>query len=201
MMRSRRLLLALTVTLALGWASPATAADWPVDVSDFEFAPAERRLDVGDTVIWRCVDGGEATTGRRGQAERWNSGPETNVAGTSFQKTFDTPGRFQYVCLPHRSFMKGTIQVGEDAERDTVDNLNTARRGNDVKLSFKLNEAATVTYKLRGPTRRTVDRGRLDAGRHYIRVKNLSRGQYRGTLTLVDDFDKKATAKNSFVIR
>jgi hypothetical protein len=32
-------------------------------------------------------------------------------------------------------------------------------------------------------------------------VRNLRDGRYRGTLTLVDDFDKKATRKNSFVIR
>ena len=200
-MRPHRLLLSLTAILALGLASPAMAFDWPVEVVDYEFRPAERKIAVGDTVIWSFTNGGHTTTAARGQADKWNSGPATSEAGTTYQKTFNTPGRFQYICIPHASFMKGTIEVGEDAETDTVDNFKGTRRGDNVKISFTLNEAAKVTYKLKGPSRRTVERGRLDAGRHSFRVRNLRNGEYRGTLTLVDDFDKKATPKNLFVIR
>jgi plastocyanin len=200
-MRPHRLLLPLTAILALGLASPAMAFDWPVEVVDYEFRPAERKIAVGDTVIWSFTNGGHTTTAARGQADKWNSGPATSEAGTTYQKTFNTPGRFQYICIPHASFMKGTIEVGEDAETDTVDNFKGTLRGDNVKISFKLNEAAKVTYKLKGPSRRTVERGRLDAGRHSFRVRNLRNGEYRGTLTLVDDFDKKATPKNFFVIR
>jgi plastocyanin len=200
-MRPYRLLLPLTGILALGSASPAVAFDWPVEVVDYEFRPAERKIAAGDTVIWSFTNGGHTTTAARGQADKWNSGPATSEAGTTYQKTFNTPGRFQYICIPHASFMKGTIEVGEDAEADTVDDFKGTRRGDNVKMSFKLNEAAKVTYKLKGPSRRTVERGRLDAGRHSFRVRNLRKGEYRGTLTLVDDFDKKATPKNFFVIR
>jgi plastocyanin len=200
-MRPHRLLMPLTVILALGSAAPAVAADLPVEVVDYEFLPAERKIALGDTVIWSFTNGGHTTTAARGQADKWNSGPATSEAGTTYQKTFNTPGRFQYICIPHASFMKGTIEVGEDAERDTVDNFKGTRRGDNIKISFKLNEAAKVTYKLKGPSRRTVERGRLDAGRHSFRVRNLRKGQYRGTLTLVDDFDKKATRRSFFVIR
>jgi plastocyanin len=200
-MRPHRLLLPLTVILALGSASPAAAVDLPVEVVDYDFLPAERKVAVGDTVIWSFTNGGHTTTAVRGQADKWNSGPATSEAGTTYQKTFNTPGRFQYICIPHASFMKGTIEVGEDAERDTVDKFKGTRRGDNIKISFKLNEAATVTYKVKGASRRTVERGRLDPGRHSFRVRNLRDGRYRGTLTLVDDFDKKATRKNSFVIR
>ncbi len=200
-MRPHRLLMPLTVILAFGSAAPAVAADLPVEVVDYEFLPAERKIALGDTVIWSFTNGGHTTTAARGQADKWNSGPATSEAGTTYQKTFNTPGRFQYICIPHASFMKGTIEVGEDAERDTVDNFKGTRRGDDIKISFKLNEAAKVTYKLKGPSRRTVERGRLDAGRHSFRVRNLRKGEYRGTLTLVDDFDKKATRRSFFVIR
>ena len=200
-MRPHRLLTPLTVILALGSAAPAVAADLPVEVVDYEFLPAERKIALGDTVIWSFTNGGHTTTAVRGQADKWNSGPATSEAGTTYQKTFNTPGRFQYICVPHASFMKGTIEVGEDAERDTVDNFKGTRRGDNIKISFKLNEAAKVTYKLKGPSRRTVERGRLDAGRHSFRMRNLRKGQYRGTLTLVDDFDKKATRRSFFVIR
>ena len=50
-MRSHRLLLPLTVALALCSASPATAADWSVDVSNYKFEPGTQSIDVGDTVI------------------------------------------------------------------------------------------------------------------------------------------------------
>jgi plastocyanin len=200
-MRPHRLLMPLTVILALGPASPAVAADLPVEVVDYEFLPAERKIALGDTVIWSFTNGGHTTTAARGQADKWNSGPATGEANTTYQKTFNTPGRFQYICIPHASFMKGTIEVGEDAERDTVDNFKGTRRGDNLKISFKLNEAAKVTYKLKGPSRRTVERGRLDAGRHSFRVRNLRKGKYRGTLTLVDDFDKKATRRSFFLIR
>lgn len=197
-MRLPRLLIPLAATLGLGLASPAMAADVPIDVVDFEFRPAQQRVAVGDTVIWNFLAEGHTTTATRGQAVTWNSGPATNAAGTPYQKTFNTPGRFGYVCIPHAPFMKGTIVVGEDAVKDTVDRLRDKEIGNYVKISYELNEAATVTYKLKGPSSRTVKKGRVKKGKHSFRLKNLKAGEYRGTLTLVDDFDKKATAKNSF---
>ncbi len=97
--------------------------------------------------------------------------------------------------------MRGTIQVGTDEVTSTLDAFRTRRRGSSVRISLRLNEAATVTYKLRGPERKTVRRGRLAAGRHSFRVRNLEAGRYRGMLMLRDDFDNSARAKNSFVIR
>jgi plastocyanin len=199
-MRPQRLLFPLTVALALGSASPAMAADWSVDVSNYKFEPGTRGIDVGDTVIWSFLAGGHTTTAVRGQADRWNSGPQTSEAGTSFQKTFSTPGRFQYVCIPHASFMKGTIVVGQDAVKDTVDRVERKLRGDDVKVTFELNEAAMATYRIKGPSRRTVKEGRVKTGRHSFRLKNLKPGSYRGTLTLVDDFDKKTVVRNRFVV-
>ena len=46
-----------------------------------------------------------------------------------------------------------------------------------------------------------MKKGRLDAGRHSFTLKRLKKGTYRGKLTVVDDFDKKITPKNFFVIR
>jgi plastocyanin len=200
-MRSPRLLFPLTVTLALGLASPAMAVDWPVDVIDYDFLPGEQRVGVGDTVTWSFTDGGHTTTAVRGQADRWNSGPAVNAAGTTYQEIFDTPGRFQYICIPHASFMKGTIVVGEDEVSDTVDRFKRRRSGDNVKVSFELNEPATATYRItKGPSRRKVKEGRVKAGRHSFRLKNLKPGRYRGKLTLVDDFDKKTVVRNRFVV-
>ncbi|HEV2875073.1 MAG TPA: plastocyanin/azurin family copper-binding protein [Thermoleophilaceae bacterium] len=199
-MRLHRLLpIPLALLLALAAAAPASAAEVEVGVVSFDFEPATRAIGVGDTVIWSFNAEGHTTTANRGQAERWDSG--NKGFGQSFRHTFTRPGRFQYVCTPHAGFMKGTIQVGTDQVRDTVDAFKARRSGSSVKVSFKLNEAATATYKLRGAERRTVRRGRLGAGRHSFTVRNLDAGSYSGTLTLKDDFDKSAKPKSTFTIR
>jgi plastocyanin len=198
---ARLLPLPLALVLVLATAGPATAADWGVEVLDFEFAPKARQIQVGDTVTWSFAAGGHTATAVRGQAASWDSGPKPSPEGATFRRRFTTPGRFQYFCTPHKDFMKGVIQVGEDREPDTFDDFRSRRSGRTVTIGFKLNEPATVTYKLSGPRPKTVKRGRLAAGRHSFKVKRLPLGAYRGTLTLEDDFDKKVTPKNSFVIR
>jgi plastocyanin len=198
MRRNRLLPIPLVLLLALAAAAPAGAAEVEVGVVDFDFQPATRAIAVGDSVIWRFGSGGHTTTASRGQAERWDSG--TRASGQEFRRTFRRPGRFQYVCIPHAGFMRGTIQVGTDQVRDTVDAFKATRTGSGVRVSFRLNEPATVSFKLRGAERRTVRRGRLAAGRHSLTVRNLDAGSYRGTLALADDFDKKATAQKSFTV-
>jgi plastocyanin len=189
----------LALLLAVVATAPAGAAEVEVGVVNFDFQPAAQAIAVGDTVIWRFNDSGHTATADRGQAERWNSGNRSS--GQSFQHTFTRPGRFQYVCIPHAGFMKGTVQVGTDRVRDTVDAFRTTPSGSTVRVSFELNEPATVIFRLRGAERRTVRRGRLSAGRHSFRVRSLDAGSYRGTLALADDFDKRSSAHKSFVIR
>ncbi|HEY7453826.1 MAG TPA: plastocyanin/azurin family copper-binding protein [Thermoleophilaceae bacterium] len=201
-MRLTRFAIPLALLVTLVSAAPAAAFDWQTDVVDFEFKPAERRIAPGDSVTWTFQVAGHTTVSARGQADRWKSIDEgANEEGTTYTHVFNTPGRFQYYCVQHKDFMKGVVQVGTDDVVDSIDAFKSKRTGKRVKLSFKLNEAATVTYKLKGPSRRTVKRGRLDAGRHSFTVKRLKRGSYRGVLTVVDDFDKKLTPRNSFVIR
>ena len=201
-MRPQRLLIPLAVLAPLVLASPAAAVAWGTQVIDFEFQPAEHHIAVGDSVTWNFTAGGHTSTSVKGQPDSWNSVSEgTNTAGSSFTKVFHKPGRYQYVCTPHHAFMKGVIEVGTDTVVDSLDNFKSTRRGNQVKLSFLLNEPATVTYRLKGPSRRTVKSGRLAKGRHSITLRRLKRGSYRGVLTVVDDFDKKVTARNSFAIR
>ena len=199
MRRHRLLPIPLALSLALAAAGPATAAEVEITATDFRFSPTPRAIGVGDTVIWRFATGGHTTTANRGQAERWDSG--SRDSGQEFRHTFNRPGRFQYICIPHAGFMRGTVQVGSDRVRDTVDAFKTTRTGSRVRVSFRLNEPAAVSFKLRGEERRTVRRGRLAAGRHRFTVRNLDPGSYRGTLTLADDFDKKSSAQRSFVIR
>ncbi len=202
-MRPNRLLIPLALLTFFASASPAVAFDWTVNVIDYEFQPRERHIAVGDSVTWNFTNDGHTANSKPGQAESWTSAPGggTNSAG-EFKRVFNTPGRYQYICVPHEAFMPGgVIQVGTDTVPDSVDNFRSKRTGNRVKLSFRLREPATVTYKLTGKSRRTVKRGRLAAGRHSFTLRRLKRGKYRGVLTVVDDFDKKITPRNFFVIR
>jgi plastocyanin len=195
----RLLPLPLAVLLTLAAAAPAGAADWTIEAFNFSFSPRQQQVAVGDKVTWRFTDDGHSATSRPGQAEQWDSG--TKGAGGIYEHTFTKPGRYEYVCTPHESFMSGVIEVGGDAVAQTVDAFRARRRGKSVTVSLTLNEAARVTYTVKGPRRRTVKRGRLAAGSHRFRVKRLAEGRYRGTLTAVDDFDNTSTRKSSFRIR
>jgi plastocyanin len=202
-MSAIRVTLPLALILALVPAASAAAFDWSVEAADdFSFKPAERKIALGDSVTWSFAAEGHTSASVGGQADSWRSVDDgVNPVGTTYTHVFTTPGRFQYVCLQHKDFMKGVIEVGTDAVVDSIDNFRSKRTGNRVKISFLLNEPATVRYTLKGPSRRTVKRGRLDAGSHSFTLRRLRRGTYRGVLTVVDDFDKKITARNFFVIR
>src|SRR5215207_6550184 len=134
-MRPKRLLIPLALLTPLVLASPAAAFDWSTEVIDFEFKPAKRQIAVGDSVTWNFTAGGHTSTSLRGQPDSWDSVSEgTNTAGSSYTKVFDTPGRYQYVCTPHQSFMKGVIEVGTDTVVDSLDKFTTKRTGNRVRL-------------------------------------------------------------------
>jgi plastocyanin len=199
-MRMNRLLLApLTAAAALGVAAPSLAADVGVDVKDFEFAPKTQRIGVGDTVTWTFVNGGHSTTSNANQPEKWNS--DVLDKDKTFRHTFTHPGKYQYYCIPHRDFMKGTLVVGEDAVKKTVGAVGAKVRGTTVTISFKLNEPAVATLKLKGAKKKTVKTKRLKAGKRTIVVKKLKAGSYSATLTLSDDFDNTTTKKKSFRVK
>jgi plastocyanin len=199
-MRRKSLLLApLTALAALGVAAPSLAADVGVSVEPtFKFTPKTQTVDVGDTVTWTFNDGGHTTTSLPGQPDRWNSHLEKK--GAAFEHTFTKPGRYQYICIPHRDFMKGTIVVGRDTVKKTVGAIAAKVRGTKATISFKLKEGAVATLKLKGPKKKTVKTKRLAAGKRTIVVKKLKAGSYTATLTLSDDFDNKTIKKKSFKV-
>ena len=128
MRRTKLILAPITALAALGAASPSLAADVPVSVEPtFAFAPKTESVGVGDTVTWTFNDGGHTTTSLPGQPDKWDSDLEDK--GGTFQKTFTKPGRYQYICIPHRDFMKGTIVVGSDTVKTTVGKVERQGQG------------------------------------------------------------------------
>jgi plastocyanin len=199
MQRKRLILAPMTAIAALGLASPSLAADLGIGVEPtFEFAPKTQTVAVGDTVTWNFNDGGHSTTSLPGQPDTWDS--KVKDKGAVFQHTFTKPGKYQYICVPHRDFMKGTLVVGSDTVKKTVGAVAAKVKGKQVTVSFKLNEAAVGTLKLTGAAKRTVKTKRLSAGKQTIVVKRLKKGSYKATLTLSDDFDNKTTQKKSFKV-
>jgi plastocyanin len=200
-MRSPRLLAPLALVISLALAGPASAQDHQVGVVNTAFQPATLQINPGDRVIWSFLEEGHTTTSRSGQAESWNSGPDTEPAGATFTHTFNTPGRYQYICIPHQFFMDGVVQVGQDEVARSYSRFRQTRRGSSLGVSFRLAEPAKVTVTLRGPSRRTVTRRRLEAGSRSIKLSRLRKGRYRTTVTFVDDFDKRSVARARATIR
>lgn len=86
----------------------APAGDGGVTIIDFAFQPTDVRVAAGTTVTW--TNTGDAT-----HTVKWSDGtPESEGLpnGTTYERTFDAPGTFDYVCGIHGS-MAGTITVTE----------------------------------------------------------------------------------------
>ena len=197
----RFVLLPLAVAIAVAGVAVAPAAEVSVSAVDFQFQPRTLRIEPGDSVTWTFVTGGHTTTSDPRQAESWDS--QAQSAGASFEHAFDTPGRYQYVCIPHQGFdppMAGVVQVGEDRFPKSQASFRQTRSGSTITMSFRLREPARATLELSGPSARKVTRRRLARGRHTIRFRRLREGTYRGTATFFDDFDKTSRARARSVI-
>jgi plastocyanin len=96
---------------ALPLNSPAIGAvGTVVAMRDFRFVTAEVRIPRGGRVTWLNCDpvvvGDHTTTSDNGV---WDSG--FMAPGAHFSRVFDQPGRFEYHCDPHASFMRGVVIV------------------------------------------------------------------------------------------
>jgi len=198
MRRARLILAPLTAIAALCAAPSSLAAGVTVGVKNFDFTPGTQTIGVGDTVTWSFNEGDHSSTSVGGQAEKWDS--KVKPAGSTFSKTFTKPGKYQYLCTPHESFMRGTITVGSDTVKKTAGSVKAVVKGTKVTLAFKLNEGAKTGVKLSGAAKRTVKAKYLKAGKRTIVIKGLKAGSYKATLSFQDDFDKKSSAKRSFKI-
>lgn len=188
------------ILLTLGLAAPAAAGEVGVQAVDYEFMPKTLKVAPGDNVTWSFSGEAEHTaTSVRGQAESFSSGLQS--AGGTYSHTFTKPGRYQYICLPHRFSMKGTIQVGDDTVAKSFKGVSTAVRGKRASSRLTLLEDATVTAVIKEPKRRGVSLAKHVAGKVKIAWgEGLNPGRYEATITAVDNFDKKTVKDVSFKI-
>ena len=90
-----------------GTASASPAGGDSVAIAGFAFEPATMTVKVGATVTWTNEDSAAHTV-------KWDDGSQGSgsltAGGPAYERTFDTPGTFAYVCGIHAA-MKGTIVV------------------------------------------------------------------------------------------
>ena len=140
-----------------------------------------------------------AMLGRRSGGIR---GPRVDAAGSTFEQTFNRPGRFTYVCEPHQTLHEGhghrrhgraqevAVEVLPVAARQHGDLQVHARRGRQG-----VDQASGARQSAR---RRASGSG---AGKHSIKLRNMEPGKYNGTATFTDDFGKRSVVKISTVVR
>src|SRR5215510_11045277 len=78
-------------------AMPCMAKTWTVNTINNVFVPADLSVQPGDIVRWVWGVGIHTTTsGAGGPDGLWDA--PIDMANTSFQYTFNTPGSFPYFC-------------------------------------------------------------------------------------------------------
>jgi plastocyanin len=184
-------------------AEPAQAATVEVSVGNFAFAPAEITIQQGDVVTWTWKGpdtNHSATTVAEGQttwdSDAKNSSPDHQV-GDKFSKEFVFVGEFDYFCKVHPTTMTGRVIVIERARDPTQPvspdvvgpTFGTLRISLKARrVTFNLDEPATVVGKLRGPNklRRTL-RLKGKVGTNTLRLpKRLGTGRYSMKMIATD---------------
>lgn len=94
----RKVVVQRTATNATGTAT--------VSIVNFTFAPAEVTIAAGETVSWSNDDGAPHGLAYSDGAQ----GANLLLPGAKFARTFDQPGRYDYVCAVH-PYMSGKVVV------------------------------------------------------------------------------------------
>lgn len=102
--------------------SPAPDVAQVVEVAadvELRFAPDGFEIAAGETVRWTWVAGGHNVRADSTPADaEWQGTPggddTTYDEGSTYEYTFDVPGEYEYVCIPHESLgMTGSFTVAE----------------------------------------------------------------------------------------
>lgn len=134
---------------------PDAADDTPmfvtgVTIQSFSFTPSTLNITAGTTVRWTWAGGTHSTTSGNCCTTDglWNSGTKSTV-GSIFDRTFSTPGTFNYYCQVHGAMMTGQIIVTAAATATISGRvLTTGGRGIKravVTLTDSSNVARTFT--------------------------------------------------------
>jgi len=105
----KRITLLFTLTL-LALSTVSFAKKITIKVSNFQFSPSSVNAKVGDTIIFKWVNGTHTTTSSTipANAKAWDK--PIDVSHKSFRYILKIAGTYKYVCTIH-AVMKGTLNV------------------------------------------------------------------------------------------
>ncbi|WP_137289983.1 cupredoxin domain-containing protein [Natronorubrum halophilum] len=113
---------------------PCSGDDCTIGMTRNEFLPDEYEASVGETVVWKNTSGADhtvtalenhipedaeyfATGGYEDEStarDAWDHNGGGLGPRDTFEHTFEVPGTYDYICIPHvRADMTGTIVVTE----------------------------------------------------------------------------------------
>lgn len=96
-----------TVAFALEAASGGSVTE--ITLSGTSFSSNDVTINAGDKIRWVYQSGGPHTVTPDGHTE-WNE-VTLDASGETFEHTFNTPGTYEYFCVPHAPGMSGVIRV------------------------------------------------------------------------------------------
>jgi plastocyanin len=182
-------------------AGPASSADRRVAIAVFDYRPKTVTVNPGDSVTWRWSgpDTNHSVRAVRSESEDFDSDPGRPVdginheIGATFRHTFTKPGRFDYLCLVHPRFMRGTVVVKAVPDRAAprIHSLRTSAS----RLRFGLSERARMSAQIRPvgrpmsskPVRTMRFTGRRGRNDVPLRTRGLPPARYRITVTATDE--------------
>ena len=148
----------------------------------YNTANQQINIEVGDTVEWTWVGGGNHNLISTSGIESFNSG--FGGAGKTFSYTFNSEGSTNYVCTPHSGNMYGTVNVSNSLSLSPdIYNKHIKIYPNPTTSIVKLQgdkEYYIEVYTLQGKkvmalTGNTIDMSHLSSAT-YI-VKALDKGE------------------------
>jgi plastocyanin len=195
------------VTLfAFGALAAPAQADVAVTVANDAFSPSTVEVFEGEVVNWNFAHRNHTVTSeaQNEQQGSFDSDPNNTFqapASGTFSKEFIFVGEYKYFCKVH-SFMTGRVVVRDRVNNSTpppVDSVapkfgTTRVSVRKRRVTFRLNEPASVTGRLRGRMRRNLT---LDgkAGRNKLKLpKRMRPGRYRLTLRATDESGNESRA-------
>jgi len=151
-----------------GFAQSTNAQETPVvEMGDNYFDPIGLRVDPETTVRFELAAGAHSATA---YPDRIPAGASAFDSGTisegSFEHTFETPGTYDYYCIPHKSIgMVGRIVVGSPggpAEENSIPD-------GEVPSSATIVERGAVAYGSSSDGSGTTGGGMMGPGGHGMR--------------------------------
>ena len=148
------------------------------------YSPSSLTAMVGDTILWKgdfAVHPLSSTTIPTGAAA-WHNG-----SGTSFNYVITTSGQYNYKCDVHPgmvgSFTAPTLGVSQStfspASAGFESNITTGSGQATVNVNLPRSGSVTIVlFALNGNRISTIEKKRLEAGKHLFRFENRSAGNY-----------------------